>query len=97
MVWTLFWDMHSGGSLKLEFSKCYIEANELEAVSIFEDTFGRNPFHVTCDCCGEDYSVMQYDTLEEATRYLRQDELLEEYIKSSDVKLIYTSKGLDDV
>ncbi len=30
-MFTQFWDMHSGGSQKEEFAKCYIEAPENEA------------------------------------------------------------------
>jgi len=58
MVVTLFCDMHSGGSTKVKpYNKIYIEAPKEEAEIIFYKKFGRNPYRVTCTCCGEDYSV----------------------------------------
>lgn len=72
MAWTLFWDMHSGGGTKVEpYTKIYIEAPKDEAVNIFYNRFGRNPYRVTCTCCGEDYSVDESDTLENASGFHR--------------------------
>lgn len=71
-VYTLFWDMHSGGSLKVPpYSKIYIQADEETARRIFEERFGRDPDHVTCNCCGPDYSVNEFDSLAEATAFHR--------------------------
>lgn len=71
--WTLFWDMHSGGGLKVPpLHYIFIEAPETEAEHIFYRLFERDPYEVTCSCCGEDYSVSESDTLEEATEYHRQ-------------------------
>jgi hypothetical protein len=69
--WTEFWDMHSGGSQKEDFARCYIQAPEEEACRIFYARFGHNPLRVTCTCCGEDYSISESDSLEEATAYPR--------------------------
>lgn len=71
MVWTSFWDMHSGGGQKEEWGKIFIEAPEEEAEVIFQNRFGHNPHRVTCTCCGEDYSVDESPTLEDATGYHR--------------------------
>lgn len=71
MVWTRFMDMSSGGSRKEDFSKLYIEAPEAEAKAIFYNRFGHNPERVTCTCCGEDYSIDESETLEQATGYDR--------------------------
>jgi hypothetical protein len=72
VVWTLFWDMHSGGGTKVEpFEKIYIEAPESEAKIIFYNRFGRNPDRVTCTCCGGDYSTDESDTLEQASGFHR--------------------------
>lgn len=71
MTWTHFHDMHSGGGLKLDWPHIWIEAPEAEAIRIFETRFGRNPGHVTCNCCGEDYSLSESETLEQATAYER--------------------------
>lgn len=69
--WTQFWDMSSGGGQKTEYSKIYIQASQNLAEQIFEELFGRDPHYVTCDCCGPDFSITEYETLEEATGYHR--------------------------
>jgi len=72
MAWTLFWDMHSGGRTKVEpYEKIYIEAPEKQAINVFYNRFGRNPYRVTCTCCGEDYSVNESETFDEASGYHR--------------------------
>ena len=71
MAWTLFWDMHSGGGQKDKFTQCFIQAPREEAVSIFIAKFGHDPRNVTCPTCGEDYSINEFDSLEEATAYHR--------------------------
>lgn len=72
MSWTLFMDMHSGGGLKEKnYALIYIEAPIDEACVIFYNRFGHNPYRVTCTCCGEDYSVDEYQTIEAATAYDR--------------------------
>lgn len=71
MVWTSFWDMHSGGGQKENWSKIFIEAPEEEAEVIFQNKFGHNPHRVTCTCCGPDYSIDEHETLEQATGYHR--------------------------
>ena len=80
--WTHFWDMHSGGGCKeAPYEHIFIEAPLEEAVRIFYNRFGHNPYRVSCTCCGEDYSVSEYDTLEEATEFERRNVVtLEEYM-----------------
>lgn len=58
-TWTKFYDLHSGGGQKLDYSEFYIEADEPTARAIFEERFGRDPDNVTCSCCGSDYSVYE--------------------------------------
>lgn len=71
-MWTLFWDMHSGGGLKEgSYDKIYIEASEEEAKVIFYNRFGHNPERVSCTCCGDDYSISESETLEQASAYHR--------------------------
>ncbi len=71
-TWTQFWDMHSGGGTKESpYEKIYIEAPEKEATIIFYNRFGHNPNRVSCTCCGEDYSISESDSLEQATGYHR--------------------------
>jgi len=64
-------DMHSGGGQKEEWPFIIIEAPEDEARVIFYNRFGHNPERVTCTCCGEDYSISEEDSLEQATAYDR--------------------------
>lgn len=72
MTWTHFMDMHSGGRNKVPpYEHIYIEASEAEAVSVFYSRFSRNPHRVTCTCCGEDYSISDYESLEQATGFER--------------------------
>ena len=69
-MFVLFWDMHSGGSQKLDWSLICIEAkDESEAASIFYSRFNRSPYRVTCTCCGGDYSIREYDSIEDAFDY----------------------------
>ena len=73
MAFTRFMDMYSGGCRKSQWEYIYIEGNEEDARAIFEERFGRNPDNITCNCCGEDYFVSEYETLEEATYFERRD------------------------
>jgi hypothetical protein len=71
-------DMHSGGRQKLDWPNIYIETVARngggaidEAKSIFYAKFGRNPYRVTCTCCGEDYSLSCYDDFAQASAWER--------------------------
>jgi len=70
-MWTLFWDMHSGGGLKEKWSHIYIEAPEHMAKLIFYNRFGHNPERVSCTCCGEDYSISSEEDLVQLTAFHR--------------------------
>lgn len=70
-MWTHFMDMHSGGGSKEKWQHIYIEADEKQAKVVFYNRFGHNPERVTCACCGDDYSISEYDSLEQATGYQR--------------------------
>ena len=71
IMFTEFMDMHSGGGQKENFSHCFIEAPENEAKIIFYNRFDHSPKRVTCTCCGDDYYISEYETLEKATAYER--------------------------
>lgn len=94
-VWTHFMDMHSGGDCKLDpYEHIYIEAYEEQAVMIFEAEFKRDPNNVTCDCCGEDYSISEYSSVERATEYQRKpygkpEIQLEKYMEQDDVLFLF--------
>lgn len=70
-MWTQFMDMHSGGGSKENYDYIYIEAPEAEAIVIFYNRFGHNPHRVTCTCCGSDYSIYEYEELDQATAFER--------------------------
>lgn len=94
--WTQFMDMHSGGRTKIEpYEYIFIEAPEQQARDYFTARFGRHPNHVTCDCCGSDFSVDEHATLDEATAYERSGWRgnaptisIEEFAKRDDVLII---------
>lgn len=71
--WTRFHDMRSGGNLKENYNYIYIEAPQSEAEVIFYNRFGHNPNRVSCTCCGEDYAIEEYDSLELARKYDKVD------------------------
>lgn len=87
-MWTLFWDMHSGGGCKEEpYEKIYIEADEEDAKIIFYNRFGHNPERVSCTCCGQDYSISSEDTLEQVSGYhrgCRYDDTIKGYVDEPD-------------
>ncbi len=65
-------DMHSGGGLKIDGAdRIFIEGPEGPARELFTSRFDRDPDNVTCECCGEDYSVSEYSSLEQATGFDR--------------------------
>jgi hypothetical protein len=75
--------MHSGGSLKEKWATIYIEAPIEEAKVIFYNRFGHGPERVTCTCCGDDYSISESETLEEASAYHRNCVWIEPSLKRS--------------
>jgi hypothetical protein len=79
--------MNSGGGRKEDFSLLFIEAPEAEAKVIFFNRFGHNPERVTCTCCGDDYSIDEEETLEQASasdRGCRYDAALDRYVEEPD-------------
>lgn len=68
--YTLFWDMHSGGDRKLSHALILLETDkDVDACEAFENHFGRDPYNVTCDCCGDDYSISEDESAEQALAY----------------------------
>jgi hypothetical protein len=103
LKWIHFWDMHSGGGIKEEpYQHIYIEATSQDAAEvIFYNRFEHNPNRVTCTCCGSDYSVSEYDTLEAATEFQRSDyegrniTSLEAYCNREDVLVVRDAEVKD--
>jgi hypothetical protein len=72
MTWVRFFDLHSGGGAKTRWGSIYVEGRDVaEAVARFQEHTGRDPEHVTCTCCGDDYAVSDDETLERACAYDR--------------------------
>lgn len=92
--WTRFMDMRSGGRQKEKWSHIYIEASEQEAKVIFYNRFGHNPDKVTCTCCGNDYSINEEVSLEQATAFERNCKWNEEancYSEEQGIKFTYSA------
>lgn len=69
-----FFDMSSGGSEKTDYETIIIEAeSHEEACRIFEDKFETDPYNITCDCCGQDFSISEYVDLKLAREYSNPD------------------------
>jgi hypothetical protein len=66
-MFTRFFDLSSGGNNKEKWDIIIIKAPKAKACKIFEKRFGHSPYDIACFCCGENYSVSEYETLEEAT------------------------------
>jgi hypothetical protein len=101
-IWVKFWDMHSGGKCKEPpYEKIYIEAESgQQAAIVFYKRFGHSPYRITCTCCGEDYAISSNPSLNEITKFHRRSSMktipLEEYVKQSDVLIIYNRDIQDD-
>lgn len=65
---TIFFDMSSGGKEKLPWTLIIIEADKPKAIEVFELKWHRNPHNVTCNCCGSDYSISEYKSLDAAKK-----------------------------
>lgn len=67
--WTRFSDDLSKGTLKEPpYEEIYIQAPKEESKVIFYKRFGHHADNVTCEGCLEDYSVSQYNSLQDAFR-----------------------------
>ena len=69
MVCTRFYDLHSGGKQKTDFPVIFIDGAEELATKRFRRLFKRDPRNITCQCCGADYSISEYETFEEAIKH----------------------------
>ena len=90
--WTELWDMHSGGRMKTNYHYIYINLPVSDAINWFENEFKIDAHNTTCDCCGEDFSITPYDTLEEATKFHRGDTTIEAFASKPDVLIVEVSQ-----
>jgi len=93
--WTKFYDMHSGGGRKLEWELIFINADEITAIKIFEKMFDRDPTNVTCSCCGEDYAIHEYTSIDKATSYYRGKMSIEQYMESDGAVFITVDQSIN--
>lgn len=64
-MWTTFTDMNSGGFAKLDFSVVVIPMPEEYAKIAFEALFDISPDSTGCECCGNNFGYIEYDSEEE--------------------------------
>lgn len=89
MKWFRYYDMSSGGTEKTPYSNIYVEAaSRPTADVVFTAHTGRDPGHTTCACCGEDYTVYEYTTIDEATADERGGQSVRQYVRQPDVLVI---------
>lgn len=69
---TRFMDMHSGGRVKFGFEYLYIPLPKREAIAWFENKYG-DPYHTTCPCCGNDFSVDEITSQLELDKSIARD------------------------
>lgn len=68
--WTMFWDLHTGGETKIEpYNHIFVNLDEKTAIQWFKHITGRDPFTNSCRCCGNDYAVDGFESLDDAARY----------------------------
>lgn len=83
-----FMDRHSGGDQKTDYAYIYIDAySEREAVEIFETETGRDPYDITCSCCGQYFNISEEVNIQQATGFDRHCLYTEEhgYVESASV------------
>jgi len=79
-MWTRFYDMCSGGGRATEHGIIWINASKKDACQLFESIFERDPNNVTCECCGPDYSITEYENPEfEKNCYVIDSEMLDKW------------------
>ena len=60
--WFCVRDANSGGRRKLDHVQYYVLAiDEWEAADLFEQVTGKNPYNVSCSCCGADFDIYEVD------------------------------------
>lgn len=68
---TRFMDLCGGGYTKTPYTHIYIDEPANEAIKTFKDLLGCDPTIITCQCCGSDFAIDEYSSIEEATAYDR--------------------------
>lgn len=87
---TVFIDMHTKGYTKHGSDFIIVTAPEEKAIRIFTAKF-QDPEYVTCDCCGPDYAVHEYDSIQD----FMNDDVFKPSKRGSLVKFDDENDGLD--
>ncbi len=53
----------------------FMEVKTQSPEEAFKEFFGFSPGGISCECCGQDYSIIEYENLEEATEFDRRRNL----------------------
>ena len=64
-MYTIFSDLYSGGHPKTDHGLIIIKGKRNTAIKKFKKVFKINPLRTSCQCCGSDYSIYEYETLEQ--------------------------------
>lgn len=92
-----FQDLLSGGVLKVKgIDTIYMETTPGKSRDAFTAYFGFDPLNTYCDCCGKDFCISEFDSLEDATKQERtrdRDEhgkipSIESYINRKDIQFV---------
>ena len=63
--YTSITDCHSGGGAKTDYECYIIKGGEDEVVEWFNNNIA-SVYHVTCECCGPDFSAIEWESKEQA-------------------------------
>lgn len=70
MSWTNFYDMHSGGKLKVPpYGSILIELPRKDAIEYFQKRFDQDPLWIACECCGENYDIREIENISTHMNY----------------------------
>lgn len=90
-MWTQFFDMHSGGLQKTKYEHIYINASKTQAIEMFKNYFALDPTASACQCCGEDFSIYEDETLEGITEGMLGAMTLQDYLNYEKVLFIFNT------
>jgi hypothetical protein len=87
-TWTIFEDAFADGKIKFKnFELIIVQASQEEAIPLFMKITNVDPKKVTCKCCGQHFSIREYDSVFQATGFLRGckfDKKLGSYVEEED-------------
>lgn len=98
-TWTIFEDAYADGKLKFkDYEWIIVEGSEETALPLFMKMTKVDPKRVTCTCCGQHFSIREYDSVFQATGFQRScqyDKELKSYVEQEDDFVIAHYKTLE--